>query len=298
MYGIYSSFIILFTASNLLKLSRDNFKYYHIISQTMKIAVIGTGTIGEAIARCLKEYDVIATRRKIEKIKHLEDLGIEVTKDNKYASEKSDIIILCVEPKKIPQILREIKQNTENKIIISFAAAIEIDLMKKIIPQAKIVRAMTNVGVIVKEGFTIYTTKDLDDNEEKKIETLFEKMGKYEKIEEEYMDGLTGLSGSGPAFVFTILESLMYAGLKIGLPRELALRAAIQTLIGSSKLISETGIHPSQLKDKVVTPGGTTIEGVFELEENKVRTALIKAVEAATKKAKIITSLLNREFQE
>jgi len=264
----------------------------------MKIAVIGTGTIGEAIARCLKEYDVIATRRKIEKIKHLEDLGIEVTKDNKYASEKSDIIILCVEPKKIPQILREIKQNTENKIIISFAAAIEIDLMKKIIPQAKIVRAMTNVGVIVKEGFTIYTTKDLDDNEEKKIETLFEKMGKYEKIEEEYMDGLTGLSGSGPAFVFTILESLMYAGLKIGLPRELALRAAIQTLIGSSKLISETGIHPSQLKDKVVTPGGTTIEGVFELEENKVRTALIKAVEAATKKAKIITSLLNREFQE
>jgi len=123
-------------------------------------------------------------------------------------------------------------------------------------------------------------------------------MGKYEKIEEEYMDGLTGLSGSGPAFVFTILESLMYAGLKIGLPRELALRAAIQTLIGSSKLISETGIHPSQLKDKVVTPGGTTIEGVFELEENKVRTALIKAVEAATKKAKIITSLLNREFQE
>ena len=252
----------------------------------MKIAVIGTGTIGEAIARCLKEYDVIATRRKIEKITHLKDHGIEVTKDNRYASEKSDIIILCVEPKKIPQI------------IISFAAAIEIDLMRKIIPQAKIVRAMTNIGVIVKEGFTIYTTKDLNDNEEKNIEELFEKMGKYEKVEEEYMDGLTGLSGSGPAFVFTILESLMYAGLKIGLPRELALRAAIQTLIGSSKLISETGIHPSQLKDKVVTPGGTTIEGVFELEENKIRTALIKAVDAATKKATIITSLLNKEFQE
>lgn len=264
----------------------------------MKIAVIGTGTIGEAIVRCLKEYDVIATRRKIEKIKHLEELGIEVTKDNKYASGKSDIIILCVKPKKVPQILREIKQNTENKIVISFAAAIEIDLIKKIIPKAKIVRAMTNVGVIVKEGFTVYTTKDLNDEEEREIEKLFEKMGKYEKVEEEYMDGLTGLSGSGPAFVFTILESLMYAGLKIGLPRELSLKAAIQTVIGSSKLISETGIHPSQLKDKVVTPGGTTIEGVFELEENRVRTTLIKAVEAATKKAKIITSILNREFQE
>jgi len=264
----------------------------------MKIAVIGAGTIGEAIVRCLKEYDVIATRRKVEKIKDLEELGIEVTKDNKYASEKSDIIILCVKPKKIPQILREIKQNTENKIVISFAAAIEIDLMKKIIPKAKIVRAMTNVGVIVKEGFTVYTTKDLNDEEERKIEELFGKMGKYEKIEEEYMDGLTGLSGSGPAFVFTILESLMYAGLKIGLPRELSLKAAIQTVIGSSKLISETGIHPSQLKDKVVTPGGTTIEGIFELEENRVRTTLIKAVDAATKKAKIITSILNREFQE
>jgi len=264
----------------------------------MKIAIIGAGTIGESIARCLKDYDVVATRRKTEKIKHLEKMGIEVTGDNKYASEKSDIIILCLKPKKVPRVLREIKQNTENKIVISFAAAIEIDLIKKIIPEAKVVRAMTNVGVIVKEGFTVYATRDLDDKEEKMIEELFGKMGKCEKIEEEYMDALTGLSGSGPAFVFTILESLMYAGLKVGLPRELSLKAAIQTVIGSSKLISETGIHPSQLKDKVVTPGGTTIEGVFELEENRVRTTLIKAVEAATKKAKIITSLLNREFQE
>lgn len=264
----------------------------------MNIAVIGAGTIGEAIAKCLKEYDVIATRRKIEEIKNLEDFGIEVSRDNGYASKKADIVILCVKPQEIPHILREIKQNTENKIIISFAAAIKTGLMKKIIPKAKIVRAMTNVGVIVKEGFTVYTTEDLTADEEKGIEELFGKMGQYEKVEEEYMDGLTGLSGSGPAFVFTILEGLMYAGLKIGLPRELSLRASIQTMIGSSKLISETGIHPSQLKDKVVTPGGTTIEGIFELEENKVRTALIKAVDAATKKATIITSHLNREFQE
>jgi pyrroline-5-carboxylate reductase len=264
----------------------------------MRIAVIGAGTIGEAIAKCLKEYNVIATRRKIEEIKNLENMGIEISRDNRYASKEADIVILCVKPNEIPHLLREIRQNTENKIIISFAAAIEINLMKKITPKAKIVRAMTNIGVIVREGFTVYASNNLSNDEEKEIEELFGKLGKYEKVEEEYMDGLTGLSGSGPAFVFTILEALMYAGLKVGLPRELSLRASIQTLIGSSKLISETGIHPSQLKDKVMTPGGTTIDGVFELEESKIRTALIKAVDAATKKAGIITSHLNREFQE
>jgi pyrroline-5-carboxylate reductase len=264
----------------------------------MKIAVIGAGTIGGAIAVCLSEYEVIATRRNVKKIDHLQDDGVTVTDDNRYASEKAEILLLCVEPKDIPHVLKEIKDQAENKILISFAAAIEIELMKKILPQTKIVRAMTNVGVIVREGFTVYSTDDLSEDEEKTVEDLFKKMGQYEKVDERYMNGLTGLSGSGPAFVFTILEALMYAGLKIGLPRGLALRAAIQTMIGSSKLILETDIHPSQLKDKVVTPGGTTVEGIFELEENRVRTALIKAVDAATKKAKIITSLLNREFQE
>ncbi len=264
----------------------------------MKIAVIGAGTIGKAIARSLKKHNVIATRRRTEKIDHLKEYGIEVTHDNTYAAEKADIILLCVKPKKIPHILKEIKPSVKNKILISFAAAIEIDLIKRIVPHSKIVRAMTNVGVIVHEGFTVYVTEDLTEKEKKIIEALFSNIGEYEKVEEEYMDALTGLSGSGPAFVFTILEALMYAGLKTGLPRELALNAAIHTVIGSSKLISETGTHPSQLKDKVVTPGGTTIEGIFELEESKVRTALIKAVEAATKKAAIIATTLNREFQE
>ena len=264
----------------------------------MRIAVIGAGTIGEAIAHCLSEYEVIATRRRVERIAHLEEEGITVTDDNKAAAGEAEILILCLKPKNIPEVLKEIKKYTKNKITISFAAAIEIGLMKKIVPEAKIVRAMTNVGVIVREGFTVYATSDLNGDDEEILEELFGKMGEYERVGEEYMDGLTGLSGSGPAFVFTILESLMYAGLKIGLPRGLALRAAIQTMIGSSKLISETDMHPSQLRDKVVTPGGTTIEGIFELEESRVRTALIKAVDAATKKAKIITSLLNRDFQD
>jgi pyrroline-5-carboxylate reductase len=264
----------------------------------MKIAIIGAGTIGEAIARCLAEYDVIATRRETEKIGHLKGMGIEVSGDNVHASEKSDVIIICVKPNKIPHILKEIRQSVQNKIVISFAAAIQISLIKRMIPKAKVVRAMTNVGVIVREGFTVYATQDLSEEEERLVKELFGKMGEYEKVEEEHMDALTGLSGSGPAFFFTIMESLMYAGLKVGLPRDLALKAAIQTAIGSSRLISETGAHPSQLKDKVVTPGGTTIEGVFELEENKIRTALIKAVDAATKKAIIISSQLNKEFQE
>ncbi|MBO8173760.1 MAG: pyrroline-5-carboxylate reductase [Thermococcus sp.] len=260
----------------------------------MKIAVIGAGTVGSAVAKALSEkYEVIATRRRIEKIKWLEKHGVKLMKDNKAAAKVADVIILTVKPNKVRKVLEEIKESVEGKIIISFAAGIPLKVLKGL-ANAKFVRAMPNIAILVRESFTAYATNDLSDEEIKLVEEIFETFGKCIKIEEEYMDAITGLSGSGPAYASVFLESLIYGGLKVGLPRDVALLAAAQTLLGTAKLLLETNLHPAQIRDMVITPGGTTIDGIFELEDSRVRTAIMKAVDAATKKSKILSLEINR----
>ncbi|WP_457754735.1 pyrroline-5-carboxylate reductase [Thermococcus sp.] len=260
----------------------------------MKIAVIGAGTVGSAVAKALSEkYEVIATRRRIEKVRWLEKYGVKLMKDNKAAAEVADVIILTVKPNKVRKVLEEIREAVKGKIVISFAAGIPLKVLKEL-ANAKFVRAMPNIAILVRESFTAYATNDLSDEEIKLVEEIFETFGKCIKIEEEYMDAITGLSGSGPAYASVFLESLIYGGLKVGLPRDVALLAAAQTLLGTAKLLLETNLHPAQIRDMVITPGGTTIDGIFELEDSRVRTAIMKAVDAATKKSKILSLEINR----
>ncbi|MBC7094385.1 pyrroline-5-carboxylate reductase [Thermococcus sp.] len=256
----------------------------------MRIAVIGAGTIGSAVAKALAEegYEVVATRRKTSKVMWLEDYGVEVSNDNKAAAEKADIVILAVKPNKVKKVLEEVKPAVEGKILISFAAGLSLNFLKRL-TGAKIVRAMSNIAVLVKESFTAYTTDDLDKEEIELVERIFGAFGKCIRVEEEYMDAITGLSGSGPAYASVFLEALIYGGLKVGLPRDIARLAAAQTLLGTAKLLLETDFHPAQVREMVTTPGGTTIDGIFELEDNRFRTAIMKAVEAATKKSKILS---------
>jgi len=254
------------------------------------IAVIGAGTIGSAVAKALAEegYNVVATRRKIEQVKWLEEYGVEILKDNKVAAEKADVIILTVKPNKVRKVLEEIKPAVEGKILISFAAGLSLNFLKSLV-NARIVRAMPNIAVLVKESFTAYTADGLSKKEIELVEKIFSAFGKCMRVEEEYMDAITGLSGSGPAYASVFLESLIYGGLKVGLPRDIALLASAQTLLGTAKLLLETNLHPAQIRDMVITPGGTTIDGIFELEDSRVRTAIMKAVDAATKKSKILS---------
>ena len=260
----------------------------------MKIAVIGAGTVGSAVAKALSEkYEVIATRRRIEKVRWLEEYGVKVLRDNKTAAESADVIILTVKPNKVRKVLEEIREAVKGKIVISFAAGIPLKVLKGL-ANAKFVRAMPNIAILVRESFTAYATNDLSDEEIKLVEEIFETFGKCIKIEEEYMDAITGLSGSGPAYASVFLESLIYGGLKVGLPRDVALLAAAQTLLGTAKLLLETNLHPAQIRDMVITPGGTTIDGIFELEDSRVRTAIMKTVDAATKKSKILSLEINR----
>lgn len=263
----------------------------------MKVAVIGAGTIGSAVAKALaKNYEVIATRRRIEKIKWLEEYGIEITSDNRTAAKVADIVIIAVKPNKIKRVLDEIREDIKGKIVISLAAAISLETLESL-ADAKFVRAMPNIAVLVGESFTAYATRNLDENEIRIIEDIFKTFGMCAKVEEEYMDAITGLSGSGPAYVSVFLEALMYGGLRVGLPRDVAILASAQTLLGTAKLLLELDLHPAQIRDMVITPGGTTIDGIFELEDSRIRNALMKAVDAATKKSRILRLELEKKMK-
>jgi pyrroline-5-carboxylate reductase len=253
------------------------------------IAVIGAGVIGGAVARCINRssdsYNVIATRRRTDRIGYLETLGIEISNDNVYAAKKADIIFICVKPGDVKSILNEIAEEIEGKLVISTAAIIPLDFYDKAVPNARFVRTMPNVAAFVGESFTAFSCNGRVTEEDKEVtRILLDTMGTHQEVEEKYMDAITGLSGSGPAYVAIVIEALMYAGLKVGLPRELSLNSSAQAVLGAAKLILENELTASQIKDSVTTPGGTTIEGIYQLEDGKLRTALMNAVVAATEK--------------
>jgi pyrroline-5-carboxylate reductase len=260
----------------------------------MKIAIIGTGIIGSAIAESLlrsrRGFKVTATRRRVEKLKELKKLGANITSDNKKAANEADIIILCVKPLNVRGVLNEIKKQIEGKLMISVAAAIPLEFLKKIAPETRFVRAMPNVAVLVREAFTGYCVdSDVTPDDKKQVKEIFGYIGKYAEVDEKYMNAITALSGSGPAYISIIIEALMYAGLKVGLARDLALHSSAQTVVGAGKLILETKKTLSELKEMVVTPAGTTIDGIYELEGSGIRTAFMRAIEVATKKSEKIT---------
>ncbi|MEM2103301.1 MAG: pyrroline-5-carboxylate reductase [Candidatus Bathyarchaeia archaeon] len=258
-----------------------------------KVAVIGSGVIGGAIVKSLlkKGYSgsVIATRRDIQKLRELESLGAITTANNKEAAENADIIFLCVKPNDIRKVLGEIGEQVEGKLVISTAATIPLKFYKSIVPKAKFVRTMPNIAVLVQESFTAYCCdEDVTPDDKKRVEEILNIMGSSQEVEEKHMDAITALSGSGPGYISIIIEALMYAGLRVGLPRNLALHSSAQTVLGTGKLILETQEHPAKIKDMVTTPGGTTIEAIYELEGSQIRQALMKAVKEASEKCQKI----------
>ncbi len=266
----------------------------------MKIAVIGVGTIGRAIVQSLirGKYDgeIIATRRRIQKIEDLQELGVKITSDNSSAAKEADIILLCVKPRDVKGVLNELNEEVKGKVVVSLVAAVPLRYLKRIAPGARFVRAMPNIAVLVQESFTAYCAdEDITEEDKENVKGIFSAMGKHLEVEERYMNAITGLSGSAPAYIFTIIEAMMYAGLKVGLPRDLSLFSSAQTVLGSGKLALETNIHSAELKDMVVTPGGVTIEGIYELEDSRIRTAIMRAVEAATQKSQKISEEIEKE---
>ena len=257
------------------------------------ITIIGTGVIGRAIVDSLlkSKYDgkIIATEIDLEKIRDLKEQGVAITRENKKAVKASEVIFLCVKPNAVEGVLKEVSVELEGKMLIYTAATVPLKFCKRMVPKAKFVRTMPNVAILVQEAFIAYCCdEDVTQEDKEKAKEILGVMGIHMEVKERYMDAITALSGSGPGYISIIIEALMYAGLKVGLPRDLALYSSAQSVLGTAKLMLETGKHPAQIRDMVTTPGGTTIEAIYELEGGQIRQGLMRAVEAATRKSEKI----------
>ena len=269
----------------------------------LKIAVIGAGNIGGAmLGGILKTHlaepaDVVITdaseeiRRKAEQQYKIRALGT----DNRKAAAGRDVVILAVKPNIVPAVLSEIRDVLrENQIVITVAAGVPLALYESVLgTRIPLFRAMPNIPVVVEEGATAVAGNQATTPEQRKVvEKIFGALGCVVFVEESQLDAVTGLSGSGPAYVYMVIEALIDGGKKMGLSQEVATRLTEQTVLGAAKLVRDTKLHPAVLRDAVVTPGGTTIAAMHELERHGLRAMLISAVETATARSKEIGAQL------
>jgi pyrroline-5-carboxylate reductase len=258
-----------------------------------RIAVIGAGNMGAAlIGGILKggvaDCDhVTATVRTPERAEELAaKYGIRVTAGaNSQAAAGADIVVLAVKPGTLPKVLEEIRGVLHApQILLSLAAAVPISLIEKLTGcSLPVFRAMPNIPVVVEEGATAVAANAHCTVEQRAvIENIFRAVGVVVFVEEDLMHAVTALSGSGPAYVYMVIEAMIAGGLKMGLSREVSTRLAEQTVLGAAKLVRETMLHPAILRDQVITPGGVTISAIHELEKHGLRSMLISAIETAT----------------
>ena len=258
-----------------------------------KIAVIGAGMIGGAIVQSLLKSGyagkITAVDIQTEILKDQEKLGVAVSTDNQKAAAAADIVFICVKPTTVKTVLKQINNSVKGKLVISTAATVPLKYLKKFVPEAKMVRIMPNVAALVQASYTAYCCgENVTKKDKETVQSLLNRMGVCEEVDEKYMDAITALTGSGPGYISIIIEALMYAGLRVGLPRNVALYGAAQTVLGTGKLVLDLQEHPAKVKDMVTTPGGTTIEAIYELEGSSIRQSLMRAVVEAAKKSQII----------
>lgn len=260
-----------------------------------KIAFIGGGNMAEAMIKGIIRVGICSSKEifvsdiSLERLRLLKErYGVETRSSNIETFKASDLIIFSIRPFVVDAILAEIKDLFDpKKLIISIVTGFPISrIVEGIGEGARVIRAVPNLPVVVGEGLTaISPGKGVTDEEIESVSFLFNSVGRSVVLDERFLDAVTGLAGSGPAFVFLILEAMADGGVKMGLPRETALLLASQTLLGSARMVIETGEHPGSLKDRVASPGGTTIAGLHRLEKGGVRGTIISAVEAATIRA-------------
>jgi pyrroline-5-carboxylate reductase len=266
----------------------------------MKIGILGLGKMGEALVHGIrasvdgKKWKIEATTHSSESAKRAaKALKIVVHTNNAKLAKSCDVIILCVKPHQAEAVLGEISETlTKKKLVVSVAASVTTSQMEEWLSHAcAVIRSMPNTPALIREGMTVLCAgKDASAAQLKTAEKIFATVGRTSIVEEHLMDGVTGLSGCGPAYVYLIAEALSEAGVKVGLPRATATLLAAQTLMGAAKMLLVRGVHPAALKDEVTTPAGCTIDGLMALEEGKLRVTLIKAVLAAADKSEKLRS--------
>ncbi|HEY7364946.1 MAG TPA: pyrroline-5-carboxylate reductase [Methylomirabilota bacterium] len=260
------------------------------------VGFVGSGNMGEALIRGLVTANVVpadavwASDVRRERLKELNGkYGIQLASDNGELVRQVDVVILAVKPQIMAAVLREIAPVlTRKKLVISLAAGVSTARIRAALGrEVRLIRVMPNTPALVLEGATaIAKAEGLEPGDLDTASEIFSAVGRVVVLDEDLMDAVTGLSGSGPAYVAIVLESLADGGVKMGLDRITAMTLATQTVLGAAKLLLETGMHPGALKDMVSSPGGTSIAGISALEEGGIRTTFIKAVERATQRSR------------
>lgn len=261
-----------------------------------KVAFLGAGKMGGIILQALLKNGLLTPKSTCATVAHEErakalaaKTKVKVGTNNAEAVKGADIIVIGVKPQVVEDVIREISPHVSTKqLVISVAASVPTSMIEKgLAPNVPVVRAMPNTPSQVGAGMTAICKGKHASAEDVALTChMFDVVGRTVVVDEKHMDAVTALSASGPAYIYIILESLAEAGVKVGLPRDIATLLAAQTALGASRVVMETGDHPALLKDAVTTPAGCTIDAIMELEEGKLRVTLIKAVVKAAQRAK------------
>lgn len=262
----------------------------------LRVAILGTGKMGGILLQAFLKNNLLGPDQIFATVHHPEraqalsvQYGIEMTTDNLAAASQADVILLGVKPVQVPALIEEIRPAlSPRKVIISIAASVKTRSIEDAAGcELAAIRAMPNTPAMLAAGVTALCGGRFVTEEQMAIaQRIFQTVGRTVVVDEKHMDAVTGLSGSGPAFLYIIIEALAEAGVNVGLPRDVATLLAAQTTLGSARMVLETGYHPALLKDAVTTPAGCTVDGILELEEGGLRVTLIKAVKRATQRAR------------
>jgi pyrroline-5-carboxylate reductase len=271
----------------------------------MKLGFIGAGRMAEAIIKgliskkALNKKDIFASDKDTARITYLSDkFGIKTFADNVDAVKASDVILLAVKPQVMAQVLSDISKYIKNDVlVISIAAGITLKSLKKYLTKNPIVRVMPNNPCLIGEGISAIVGGDLANASHiETVEKIFSSVGDVIKVEERLMNAVTGLSGSGPAFVYEVIDAMADGGIYAGLPKELAMQLAQKTVLGSIKTLIKTKKTPEELKTMVASPGGTTLAGLRVMEEANFKSILKRAVVKASARAKEISEEFDKSL--
>ncbi len=261
-----------------------------------RVAMLGAGKMGGILLGAFLRNALLMPEQIVATVAHAEraeavsrSTGVRVGTDNLRAAEGADVILLGLKPSQIVDVVTQIRPALNGeKLLVSFAASVTTGAIEMAAGcELAVVRAMPNTPAMIGAGVTALCAGRFCSPAQMAVaQRIFATVGRTVVVDEKHMDAVTGLSGSGPAFLYIIIEALAEAGVNVGLPRDVATLLAAQTTLGSAKMVLETGSHPALLKDEVTTPAGCTVDGILELEEGGLRVTLIKAVKRATMRAR------------
>jgi pyrroline-5-carboxylate reductase len=264
-------------------------------SPDRKVAFLGGGRMGEALVSGLirsggrSAGEIMVTSRREDRSRELgETYGIDSTLSNADAVAWADVLVLAVKPQDMEVLLSQIREHvTPEQLVVSFAAGIRTSFVEKHLPDGvHVVRVMSNVAVLVDEAMSVVAAgSNAEDRHLEVAEELLGYVGKVIRLKEVHLDAITATSGSGPAYFFLLAEAMIEACILLGLSRDVATELIIQTMLGSAKMLRDTGKHPVVLREMVTSPGGTTIAAIRHLEEAGVRAAFLNAIDAACRRS-------------